>query len=215
MTIKEKPLRFLRDQKYMVFDFETCNLNLSSPSNKPWQLAYQIYKGRNLIESKDFYIKWDNLKLSEGAKRVTGFNQEKYNSISVNPKEVLSSFEKHLYDKDCISLGHNILGFDIYIHNIFRKLLGLTTDYSYTERCIDTFCLSKAINSSIEVSKSEDFPSWQFKLNSLRLKGVKLNLGACCKKYQIDFDPSKLHDALYDIKKNFEVFQKMIWEIDV
>ena len=215
MTIKDKPLRFIRDQKYMVFDFETCSLNLSSPSNKPWQLAYQIYKGRNLIESKDFYIKWDDLKLSEGARQVTNFNDKKYESIAIDPKKVLCSFEKHLYDKDCIVLGHNILGFDIYVHNIFRKLLKLPCDYSYLNRSVDTLCLAKAINSSIDISKSEDFASWQFKLNSLRIKGVRLNLGACCKKYQIDFDPSKLHDALYDIKKNFEVFQKMIWEIDI
>ena len=215
MTIKEKPLRFIRDQKYMVFDFETCNLNLASSSNKPWQLAYQIYKGRNLLESKDYYIKWDDLSLSDGAKQVTGFNEEKYNSIAISPKEVIASFESHLYDKECIVLGHNILGFDIYIHNIFRKLLGCSSDYSYLNRSIDTLCLAKAIDSSIEISKSEDFSSWQFKLNSLRVKGVRLNLGACCKKYQVDFDPSKLHDALYDIKKNFEVFQKMIWEIDV
>ena len=215
MTIKEKPLRFLRDQKYMVFDFETCSLNLSSLSNKPWQLAFQIYKGRNLLESHDFYIRWDDLSLSEGARRVTNFNDNKYESIAVEPKNVLDLFESHLYDENCLTLGHNILGFDIYIHNIFRRLLGLSPDYSYIERCIDTFCLSKAIESSIELSKSETFPLWQFKLNSLRLKGVKLNLGACCKKYQIDFDASKLHDALYDIKKNFEVFQKMIWEIDI
>ena len=176
MTIKEKPLRFIRDQKYMVFDFETCNLNLASSSNKPWQLAYQIYKGRNLLESKDYYIKWDDLSLSDGAKQVTGFNEEKYNSIAISPKEVIASFESHLYDKECIVLGHNILGFDIYIHNIFRKLLGCSSDYSYLNRSIDTLCLAKAIDSSIEISKSEDFSSWQFKLNSLRVKGVRLNL---------------------------------------
>ena len=120
MTLKEKPLRFIRDQKYMVFDFETCNLNLASFSNKPWQLAYQVYKGRNLLESKDFHIKWDKLLLSDGAMQVTGFNKEKHDSIAVNPEDVLSSFEHHLYDEECIVLGHNILGFDIYIHNIFR-----------------------------------------------------------------------------------------------
>jgi DNA polymerase III epsilon subunit-like protein len=53
------------------------------------------------------------------------------------------------------------------------------------------------------------------KLASLRAKGVKTNLMSLCDKYKIDFDPSKLHDALYDIEKNFEVFKKLIWSHDI
>jgi hypothetical protein len=33
--------------------------------------------------------------------------------------------------------------------------------------------------------------------------------------YDIDFDPKKLHDALYDIEKNFEIFLKQIWELEI
>ena len=35
-------LRFNKAQKYMIFDFETCSLNLGSLENKPWQLAFLI-----------------------------------------------------------------------------------------------------------------------------------------------------------------------------
>ena len=49
----EDLLRFKKNQKYMVFDFETCNLNLVSEENKPWQLAFLIYEGDKLIESND------------------------------------------------------------------------------------------------------------------------------------------------------------------
>ena len=52
----EKLARFDNSQKSVVFDFETCSLNLVSPENKPWQLAFQVYEGDKLIESNDYYI---------------------------------------------------------------------------------------------------------------------------------------------------------------
>ena len=135
--------------------------------------------------------------------------------ISSRKAIVLEHFEKYLYDDDYLKVGHNILGFDIYVHNIYRKLLGLPTDYSYLNRCIDTLCLAKAIYKEIDINDSDDILAWQFKLNSFFERGMKLNLAACCKTYDVDFDPTKLHDALYDIKKNYEVFRKMIWNVKI
>ena len=211
----EDLLRFKNKQKYMVFDFETCNLNLVSEHNKPWQLAFLIYHGDKLIESNDYHIYWEDLRMSEGARKVTGFNDKKYKSLAKPAEEVLNHFEKYLYDDSYIKLGHNILGFDIYIHNTFRKLLGKKTDYSYLNRSIDTLSLAKAIHKEIEFNEDDQFLSWQFKLNSVYERGMRLNLGACCKTYEVDFDPAKLHDALYDIKKNYEVFRKMLWKIKI
>jgi len=210
----ENLLRFKKDQKYVVFDFETCNLNLVSEHNKPWQLAFLVYHGDKLIESNDYHIFWEDLRMSEGARKVTGFKDAKYKKLAKPAVEVLDHFEKYLYDDSYIKLGHNILGFDIYIHNIFRKLLGRKTDYSYLSNSIDTLCLAKAIHKEIELN-GYDFLSWQFKLNSFHERGMRLNLGACCKTYEVDFDPSKLHDALYDIKKNYEVFKKMLWKVKI
>ena len=196
----EDLLRFKKDQKYVVFDFETCNLNLVSEHNKPWQLAFLVYHGDKLIESNDYHIFWEDLRMSEGARKVTGFKDAKHKKLARPAEEVLDHLEKYLYDDSYIKLGHNILGFDIYIHNIFRKLLGRKTDYSYLAHSIDTLCLAKAIYKEVELNGS-DFLSWQFKLNSFHERGMRLNLGACCKTYEVDFDPTKLHDALYDIKK--------------
>lgn len=210
----EDLLRFKKEQKYVVFDFETCNLNLVSEHNKPWQLAFLVYHGDKLIESNDYHIFWEDLRMSEGARKVTGFKDAKYKKLAQPAEEVLDHFEKYLYDDSYIKLGHNILGFDIYIHNIFRKLLGRKTDYSYLAHSIDTLCLAKAIYKEVELNGS-DFLSWQFKLNSFHERGMRLNLGACCKTYEVDFDPTKLHDALYDIKKNYEVFKKMLWKVKI
>ena len=211
----EDLLRFKKNQKYIVFDFETCNLNLVSEHNKPWQLAFLIYHGDKLVESNDYHIHWDDLRMSDGARKVTGFNDAKYKKLSQPAEKVLDHFEKFLYNEEYINLGHNILGFDIYIHNIFRKLLGRPTDYSYLKQSIDTLSIAKAIHKDIEYDKEIDFLSWQFKLNSVYERGMRLNLGACCKTYDVEFDPERLHDALYDIQKNYEVFKKMMWTIKI
>ena len=213
--MNEDLLRFNNKQKYLVFDFETCSLNLTSTDNKPWQLAFQVYEGNNLIESNDYYIYWEDLKLSDGARKVTGFKDSKYKKLAEPAEKVLNHFEKYLYDDSYLKIGHNILGFDIYIHNIFRKLLNKKTDYSYLKNCIDTLCLAKAIYKEIDLNDDDELLSWQFKLNSFYEKGMRLNLGACCKQYDIDFDPAKLHDALYDITKNYEVYKKMLWKLKI
>ena len=208
-------IRFNRDKKFLVFDYETCSLNLASPDNKPWQLAFQVYEGDKLIESNDYHIYWEDLSLSEGAKKVTGFSDAKYKKLAKPAKEVLDHFEKYLYDDSYVKLGHNIIGFDIYIHNIFRKLLGKKTNYSYLNRCIDTLCLAKAIHKEIDLNEGDDMLSWQFKLNSFYERGMRLNLASCCEKYDVPFDPKKLHDALYDIQKNYEIYKKMLWKLKV
>jgi len=208
-------LRFKNSQKYIVFDFETCNLNLCLDSNKPWQLGFVIGKGKKIIDKKDFYISWSDLKVSKEAAMVTGFSKSKYDKNKKPPKDVLSEFEKYIYNKDYLILGHNILGFDVYIHSIFRKLLNKEPDYSYLNRVIDTNCIARGIKNQISYSENDELIEWQYKLLHHRTKGVKTNLKQLCKDNDIDFDEKKLHDALYDVEKTFEVYNKLIWNIEI
>ena len=207
-------LRFDQRKNYLIFDYETCGLNLASLNNKPWQLAYLVIQNNEVVEKKDFYLKWDHLPISDDAKRITGFKQKVYENKAVDPSGVLDDFEKYFYDEDYYIVGHNIIGFDIYIHNIHRILCGKSSDYSYMNRLIDTNCLARARKQDIELN-NEDFISWQYKLQNHRVKGIRTSLKQLCKDYDIEFDESKLHNALYDIFKNYQVFKKLLWEIEV
>jgi DNA polymerase III epsilon subunit-like protein len=213
--MNEDLLRFKNNQKYLIFDYETCNLNLNSQSNKPWQIGYLIAQGKKILDKKDFYISWNELNISKEAARITGFSKSKYEKKKVDAESVLNDFEKYLYDDNYLVIGHNILGFDVYIHNIFRNLLGKATNYSFIDRCIDTNCLARSVKNEIPYSNSQNIVPWQYKLLNFRKKGVKTNLKQLCKDYSIDFDESKLHDALYDVIKTYEVFLKMIWDIEI
>ena len=208
-------LRYNKNQKYICFDFETCNLNLLSPENKPWQLSYIIAKGNKILKERDCYIHWPNLKLSEEARVITRFNDAKYSRLAKDPKEILDEFERYLYDEDYIIIGQNLLGFDVYIHGIYRKLLGQKPDFSYISRIYDTNCVAKAIKKNLKPPLKEDFILWQYRLNDYREKKMRTSIKAQLKQYKIDFDENKLHDSIYDVQMNFKIFLKQIWQIEV
>ena len=89
-------LRFDKNKNYIIFDYETCGLNLASLNNKPWQLAYLVVKNDKVVEENDFYLKWDNLPISDDAKKITGFKESVYKKRAVDPLEVLERFDKYL-----------------------------------------------------------------------------------------------------------------------
>ena len=60
-----------------------------------------------------------------------------------------------------------------------------------------------------------DLLAWQLRYLNYRERGLKTSQKYLLQNYGIDFDESKLHDALYDIEKNFEIFQKQIWELEI
>jgi DNA polymerase III epsilon subunit-like protein len=213
--MKESLLRFQKNQKYLFFDYETCNLNLVSEENKPWQLAFIVTDLNKVYDQEDYALAWDKLNVSKEAARITGFNKKNHDKIKRCPQKALDHFEKYLYDDSIIPVGHNIMGFDFYIHNIHRKLCGQKPNFNYVENSIDTVCVARAIKKQIKLSKNSNRLAWQYRLLNIRERGLKVNLQQCCKDYDVDFDASKLHDALYDIQKNIDVFKKMIWDIEI
>lgn len=213
--MNENLLRFNKKQKYLFFDFETCCLNLGSTNNKPWQLGFIVIENGQIVKKKDYWIKWSNLKMSKAAAKMTGWTKEIYDKKSTDAKSILDDFESYLYDESYINVGHNILGFDIYIHGIYRRCLDKKPDYSYVSRSIDTLCLAKAIKNNIKYSKDDNFYNWQYRLNNMIDRKSKKKLIDLCKDYDIKIDSEKLHDAMYDIEQNYEVFKKMLWEVEI
>ena len=210
--MNESLLRFDKKQKYLVFDTETEGLNLIT--SRPWQVAWLIVEGGEILEKHDMFLDWPDLNVSEGAARITGFTMKEYDRRKENPRKVWEKFSKHLYDKDTFVVGQNLLGFDVYMVNIWRKLMNLGSDYSYVDRIIDTRSLAVAITKEIPVNK-EDFISWQYRLLNHRERGLKTSQAYLLKKYNIDHDTKRLHDALYDIEMNFKVFRKQLFDLEI
>ncbi len=208
----ESLLRFDKKQKYLVFDTETEGLNLIR--SRPWQVAWLVVEGGKILEKHDMFLDWPNLDVSAGAAKITGFTMKEYNKRKESPRKVWEKFSKNLYDKDTFIVGQNLLGFDVYMVNIWRELMKLEADYSYVERIIDTRALAVAIAKEIPVDK-DDFISWQYRLINHRERKLKTSQAFLLKKYNIDHDPKRLHDALYDIEMNFKVFRKQLFDLEI
>ena len=62
-----------------------------------------------------------------------------------HPNIVWEKFAHDLYDENNLIVGQNLLGFDVYMVNVWRKLMGMQSDHSYVRRIIDTKSLATAI----------------------------------------------------------------------
>jgi DNA polymerase III alpha subunit (gram-positive type) len=208
----ESLLRFDKKQRYVVFDTETEGLNLVT--SRPWQVAWLLVQGDKIIDKRDFFIHWPNLNVSEGAARVTGFSYNDYAKKSMPPNVVWEKFSEDLYDKNNLIVGQNLLGFDVYMVNVWRKLMGMDADYSYVDRIIDTKSLATAIAKDMPVEK-DNFINWQYRLLNHKERGLRTSQATLLKKYNIDHDPKRLHDALYDIEMNFKIFRKQLFDLEL
>lgn len=209
----EDLLRFKFDQKYIIFDTETEGLNLVT--SKPWQLAWIEATGKKITKKQNRFLMWDDLNVSEDAARVTGFDKTDYLSKAEDPSVVFKEFIELINQDDIIIIGQNLLGYDVYILGVIARKLGLTMDYSFVDRIFDTKAIAMALAKDNKTPDKSDFISWQIKWLNYRERGIKTNQKFLLQNYSIDFDEKKLHDALYDIEKNFEIFQKQLWELEI
>jgi len=209
----EDLLRFKFDQKYIIFDTETEGLNLVS--SKPWQLAWIEATGKKIIKKQNRFLKWHDLNVSDDAARITGFNKQDYISKAEDPEKVYKEFMDLIMDEDVIIVGQNILGYDIYMLGVIARNLGVEIDYSFISRILDTKVIATALGKGNKTPDKDDMLTWQLRYLNYRERGLKTNQKFLLQHYEIPFDENQLHDALYDIEKNFEIFQKQLWELDV
>ena len=208
----EDLLRFDFNQKYLILDTETEGLNLVS--SRPWQVSWITAQGKTIKSKNDRYVKWDDLNVSADAARITGFDYNFYNSKAENPLKVLNDLWSVITDESYIIVGQNLLNFDVYILNVLRKCCGLKPDYSYVNRIIDTRALAMCIAKGIKDFEKNNVAT-QYKHISVRDKKIKTSQGSLLKQYEIDHDPSKLHNALYDIEMTFKIFLKQIQQVNI
>ena len=205
-------LRFNRNQRYVVFDTETEGLNLIK--SRPWQVAWLIAEGDKIISRTDRFIHWPNLNVSEGAARVTGFSKKEYEKNSRAPNQGWEEFSEVLFDDRNLIVGQNLLGFDVYMVDVWRRQMARDLNQEYVSRIIDTKALATAIAKDIKYTDG-DFINWQYKLLHYRERGLKTSQGFLLKHYGIDHDPKRLHDALYDIEMNFKIFKRQLFDLEL
>jgi DNA polymerase III epsilon subunit-like protein len=210
--MQDQLLRFKPKQKYLVFDLETESLNLVK--SRPWQISWAVAEGDRVLKHEDRFLFWEDLKMSDGAAKITRFDRVAWSKKAENPVKVLADFDKYLYDPEYILLGANLFGFDIFQHNNARRQSGLKTDYSYINRIIDVQALQKGIYMGLK-SLPENRTAWHYQMQNFRQRGMKTSVKHLCSLYDIDYDENKAHDSLYDNSLVFKIFMKQIYAIEV
>tara|TARA_A100001201_G_scaffold143732_1_gene147027 strand:+ start:204 stop:842 length:639 start_codon:yes stop_codon:yes gene_type:complete len=207
-------IRFDEDKTFVFIDCETENLCLNSFNNLPWQIAMIKAKGGQILDSKDYYVGWDrDVNVSPEAARITRFNPVDYDKRKIKFEEIFPTIEDWLDNADYI-VGHNILGFDIYLIKDFYNYVG--KDYRHLmSKIIDTNCIARGIKFELPYRTSENFLEYQYKLVHERRKGIKTNLTALGREFQIEHDYDRLHDALVDLELNLKVWNQLKYQLEM
>lgn len=217
-ALGENLLRFKKDQKFLLFDTETCNLNLLSTRNVPWEYAWMVCTQKEIISKEEYLVQWPEIPISDDAARITGFyaKQHRIPLEGKSPEFVLARFEKLLYDEDIIPVAHNGLGFDVYMHTIHRRLCGKEENYSYIPRFLDTNLVARAKKLKVPVPEDPTQRlAWQYKLYANPVKGIKTSIRALCGDYGIEYDEMKAHAAPYDVELLRQILWKLIYEVEI
>lgn len=196
------------NQKYIVFDTETEGLNLKY--SRPWELSYVLAQGTKILDRRQIYIDIPNLDVSPFIRRLTGFTDEKFDAKKISPREALDEFSRFLYDDNYMLVGQNILKFDVWMLRILAELVGEKLDFSFMDRFMDTRFLAVADLNQIAKPRNGQYLNWFYKLhNDTSLKRRGVGQKALLKKFKIPFEEKKLHDGLYDVEKNWEIFLEL------
>ena len=165
-------------------------------------------------DEKNFHISWErDLHVGAVAARITRFTPTKHNKLSVPHDQIFPTIEDWLDNADYV-VGHNILGFDLYLIKDYYKHMGL--DYRHLmHKIIDTNCLARGIKYDLPYKQEQELLTFQYKVVHERRRGVKSSLAYMGKELNIEHDYDKLHNALVDLELNVKVWNKLKWQTDI
>lgn len=200
--------------KFITADFETESLSLVNA--RPWEIAWDVYNGYKKVESHQYYLNWKDLNVCKGAAEATNFNMERVRKEGKDPKEIVDLFNTYLYNKEYNIVGHNILGYDSYIHNTCMLELGYKTDYSFIKRIYDTLPLARAYRLNMKIpEKKEDFLAFQYSMLNIFKKGLKCKNSELAKEFGYYVDENLVHGGSYDSSLTWGVFINLVKRMDI
>jgi DNA polymerase III epsilon subunit-like protein len=210
----EHLLRYNKSKTFVFIDFETFNLCLNFCHNLPWQIGMTKVKGDFKIDSKNYYINWDtDLKISEDAAKITRYDHNKVQKLGIKIEEAFPTIKDWLDNTDYI-VGHNILGFDLYLIKELYKKMGCNSNHLIS-KIIDTNCVARGIKYNLPYKRTNNFLEYQYKIYHTKRKDVKSSLTLLGKENGIDHDYEALHDALNDLDLNLKIWNKLKWQVDI
>lgn len=144
---------------------------------------------------------------------MTRYDPHKVETSGMTPENAFEIIDEKLKNTDYI-VGHNLLGFDVYLIREYYRLMGYKTDF-FLQKIIDTKCLAQGLKLSTPFNGKENLLNYQYRMYNCPVKGIKTNLALLGKEYGIEHDYETLHDALNDLRLNVKVWNKMKWQVEI
>jgi hypothetical protein len=143
------------------------------------------------------------------------YSKSRMENEGLKPIDALKILSENLNNCDGI-VGHNILGFDIYlIKCMYNKLGRPYPDILSKKMIFDTFAIAKGFFNNIPYQKDDNFMFYQYKVLNQIIKGSKNSLSKVASNFNIEYDESKLHDGLYDLELNVQIWNKLKYQVDI
>lgn len=208
-------LRFDTSKTLVFVDFETFNLALTFVQNRPWECGMLRVVGNEIVDSKEFLIKWDtDLKIGEQAALITRYDPLRMKRDGRPPEEVFPTIYDWLEKADRI-VAHNGFGFDMYLFIEWCKLEKREWRW-FLPKLIDTNLLAKGVKLNQPYQPGQSLIEYWFKMYDLRApRGTKTNLTALGKEFEIQHDYDNLHSALVDLDLNVKIWNKLKWQVEI
>lgn len=210
-------LRFDKKKKFVHIDVETQNVALHHSINLPWQIACLTSVGGRVTNTENMYVKYPfELKVSPMAAKITHYDPRKIAQFGIPAEQAFKRTMAILETADFI-VGHNIIGFDIYLLRSLAHFLKKPFDaQSFLNKMIDTACLLKGIKMGTPYKNDEFLVSYQYRVYHKRAeKGIKYSQTAAGKEFQIEHDYENLHDAVVDLQLNIKLWDKIKWLVEI
>lgn len=218
MSLGANLLRY-SDQKLLFWDFESCRVN-TCMDNLPFQWSAAEANRERIVKTHNHYLHWPDYRMSKDAATITRFNPA-WVANGDDPELILDKWESYALDPSYLLVGHNVMGFDVPLWNLWRRALGRPSLWSVHPhvmlRVIDTHLLSRAWKEGFkpDCATPEARWAWQMKVSAAHRKGVKTNLTQMCKDLAIPIDETKTHEAGYDLDLTHAVYTKLIGLIEI
>jgi DNA polymerase III epsilon subunit-like protein len=170
-------------------------------------------KGGKKVSEKNYMVKWDrDLAVSKEAARMTRFSPIEHRKVAVPFEDVFPTIDDWLTNGDYI-VGHNILGFDLYLIKDFYSYVGKSYRH-LTSKILDTHAIAKGIKLGFGYKPPESFLEYQYKILNTRKRGLRTSLSVLGKDFGISHNYDKLHDAIVDLELNLKVWNKLKYQIE-
>lgn len=196
---------------YIVWDLETTGLQ--KETSEIIEIGLIHVKDNEVVKEQSWLINHD-IPISSKTTEITGITQEMIDTQGIEPQQAITEFIDILMSEEH-NITHNGMKFDIpWLLYHLQKHLYYNHDQiaevnvHLQKGMIDTAVMVKGKKLNKKQRAGEEFRHYAYRVMEQRAKGIRYNLGLCCREMGIDIKDQ--HRALADVKMTHEVYKKLI-----